>query len=524
MSSGRRLRRVDEPGWARRRHLAERLAAQGLPSEVGGRRSVSTAPGELGRRLTAALDSAGPIPEAFGAYLGCRPDLIAGLDCAELAALPEHASCAPPEQVVALVEHELAAPITERFALFEAEPFDSRRFAQIHGARRIDGATVWVKVVRPDAVAGLEDELGALDALEPTLAAGGVPFPEAREGFERALLRQLDLAGEGRQLTALAAGPAEGVAVAVPLPDLSRGRVLGLCAVGGDEMAPVRAEPGVARRLWALWLRLLLDGPAAPMELAAPDLRQLRDGRLLVLSTGWLAAPEDLRHHLQAWLFAAARWDPDEVAARLVPELAVPPGSGAALLAARLRQATAFREGGWGEGGEALDEQVFLHLRVARNLGFAPSPRLADVVPGLVRVASLARRLDPAADGLRQAIEERELSQRAREMSDLLRWERLGANLESHAMLLAALPERMDQLLTRAAAERPAPAVPPLASVETAAAGGSTVAVAAMVGLGALVLLAERLTAAGLEWVEAPATLLAVALGAVVLRGLLGRR
>jgi hypothetical protein len=286
----------------------------------------------------------------------------------------------------------------------------------------------------------------------------------------------------------------------------------------------VRAEPGAARRLWTLWLALLLDGPAAPTGLAAADLRRLADGRLVLLAGGWTAAPEELGRNLLAWLLATLRGTPDEIAARLALELVPPPGGGVVALAARLRQAAALREGGWGEGGEALDEEVFLHLRVARNLGLAPSPRLADVVPGLVHVATLARRLDPAADGLRQAIEERDLSQRAREMVDLLRWDRLGPNLERHAMLLAALPERLDRLLTRAAAEPPAQSVRPVVVVEPPAASGGTIAVAAMIGLGALALLAERLSEAGLDWIDVPAGVLTLTLGAIVLRGILRRR
>lgn len=520
--NGRRLRPVDGPAWARRRQIAERLAVHGLPAEPGDGVAAPTAPGELGRRLTAVLAGLGPVPEAFGAYLGVRPDLVAGADCAELAALPERVPAAPAEAIGELVARELGAPLDRRFALFEAEPFDSGRFVQVHGARALDGAPLWVKVVRPDAVAGLGEELSALAALEPPLAAAGIDPAAARTGFERSLLAQIDLAAEARHLAACP--PQAGLAALQPVAALSAGRVLTLTAPGADLPPAVRAEPGAARRLWALWLTLLLDGPAAPTAIAAADLRRLDDGRLLLLAGGWVEAPEELRRNLLAWLLATLRGDPDEIAARLAPELVLPPGCGVAALAARLRQAAAFREGGWGEGGEALDEETFLHLRVARNLGLAASPRLADLVPGLVHVATLARRLDPGADGLRQALEERDLTRRAREMADLLRWDRLGGNLERHAMLLAALPERLDQLLTRAAAAPPAAGVRPAVVVERPPASGGTIAAAATIGLGAVALLAERLAAAGVEWIEVPAGVLTVALGAIVLRGILRRR
>lgn len=526
MTAGRRLRRVGGPAWARRRRIAERLEACGLPSEAGERPAAPAAPGELGRRLVAAVAGLGAVPEGFAAYLGVRPDLVAGPDCAELAALPERVPAAPEDVVGEGVARELGAPLGERFAVFEAEPFDSRRFVQLHFAQGLDGRPLCVKVVRPDATAGLEDELAALQALEPPLSAAGIDFAEARTGFERALLAQVDLAAEARRLAVLAAAPPAGIAAAAPVAELSTAAVLTLSAAGagGSAPTPLRAEPGAARHLWSRWLALLLDGPAAPTELSARDLVRLDDGRLLLLAGAWIEAPEDFRRNLAAWLLATAHGDPDQIAVRLAAELAAPAAAGAPALAARLRRATPFRDGGWGEGGDALDEELFLHLRVARDLGLAASPRLADLVPGLVHLATLARRLDPGADGLRQALEERELSQRAREMSDLLRWERLGGNLERHAMLLAALPERIDQLLTRAAAERPVQPVAPPVVVASSAPAASTIVVAGIVGLGALVLLAERLAAAGLEWIEVPAGVLTLTLGALVLRGILRRR
>jgi ubiquinone biosynthesis protein len=115
-----------------------------------------------GERLRRALERLGPIFVKFGQVMSTRRDLLP-LDVAnELALLQDRVPPFPGAQAVALVERAFGKPISEVFEHFEPVPVASASIAQVHFARLRGGREVAVKVLRPNMLSVIEDDLALL--------------------------------------------------------------------------------------------------------------------------------------------------------------------------------------------------------------------------------------------------------------------------------------------------------------------------------------------------------------------------
>jgi ubiquinone biosynthesis protein len=115
-----------------------------------------------GVRLRRALERLGPIFVKFGQVLSTRRDLLP-LDVAnELALLQDRVPPFPGEQAIAIVERAFGRRLHEVFEHFEPVPVASASIAQVHFARLIGGREVAVKVLRPNMLAVIEDDLALL--------------------------------------------------------------------------------------------------------------------------------------------------------------------------------------------------------------------------------------------------------------------------------------------------------------------------------------------------------------------------
>jgi ubiquinone biosynthesis protein len=523
------FRRADSPERrARQREVERVLALHGLlrgPREVAGG-SPPLAPGAAGfaARLREALGQLGPAFSVFGLDLASRVDLLPAEDCLELAATPdgpEAGSAAAP------AEPALGRPLGELFASVEAEPRAAWGFVQEHGARLADGRAVVLRVLRPGVEEALERDLPLLPLLGRAFAdsgRGGFPLDDAVAGFRESLTQALDLSFQAEGLAALAEeAEASGVIRAPSVVEgLAGTRAVVLEDLGGRPLLEAaaaetgRARDELARRLCLGWLRQALLGRAFPVAPRGMDLRWLADGRIAFTGGPFARPPGASQENLGRWLLAASAHDPDEACARLLRETIRegPPGS-EERLRLRLRQAVPFRDGGWSAAGQGLAEDLFLHARFARECGYRPRGHLLAFQRGLFWIASAARELAPERDAFAEALEDFRLLASLDRVGEAARFDALGPNLERYAALMADLPEKLDAVLSRAAAgglREPAPA-PGARSGE----GGFPASFAAvLLALGAVVLLARQLGGEG--WVEQAAPAVFFGLGVLLLR------
>jgi ubiquinone biosynthesis protein len=115
-----------------------------------------------GVRLRRALERLGPIFVKFGQVLSTRRDLLPRDVADELALLQDRVPPFSGEHAAALVEQAFGRPLSQVFAQFDPEPVASASIAQVHRARLLDGREVAVKVLRPNMLAVIEDDLTLL--------------------------------------------------------------------------------------------------------------------------------------------------------------------------------------------------------------------------------------------------------------------------------------------------------------------------------------------------------------------------
>ena len=159
-------------------------------------------------RLRLALESLGPIFVKLGQVLSTRPDLLPPDYAAELARLqdkvPPFAAALSRQQI----EASLGRRIDELYAEFGDEPVASASIAQVHRARLFSGEAVAVKVLRPNLLGVIEQDLAlmrfAAGCIERLFADGKRLKPrEVVAEFDKYLHDELDLMREAANASQL---------------------------------------------------------------------------------------------------------------------------------------------------------------------------------------------------------------------------------------------------------------------------------------------------------------------------------
>ena len=154
-----------------------------------------------GVRLRMALEKLGPIFVKFGQVLSTRRDLIPPDLADELAQLQDNVPPFPPALARQLIEKAFGRRIEEVFASFESEPVASASIAQVHFATLKDGREVAVKVLRPNMLSVIDDDLALMRTIAvwvERLSADGKRLKprEVVAEFDNHLHDELDLIRE----------------------------------------------------------------------------------------------------------------------------------------------------------------------------------------------------------------------------------------------------------------------------------------------------------------------------------------
>ncbi|MBY0469345.1 MAG: ubiquinone biosynthesis regulatory protein kinase UbiB [Burkholderiaceae bacterium] len=154
-----------------------------------------------GVRLRMALEKLGPIFVKFGQVLSTRRDLIPPDLADELAQLQDNVPPFPPALARQLIEKAYGRRIEDVFASFESEPVASASIAQVHFATLKDGREVAVKVLRPNMLSVIDDDLALMRTIAvwvERLSADGKRLKprEVVAEFDNHLHDELDLVRE----------------------------------------------------------------------------------------------------------------------------------------------------------------------------------------------------------------------------------------------------------------------------------------------------------------------------------------
>ena len=159
-------------------------------------------------RLRLALESLGPIFIKFGQVLSTRPDLIPYEYAIELAKLQDRVPPFDAQLSRRQIEKALGQSIETLYAEFETEPVASASIAQVHKARLDSGEEVAVKVLRPNILPVIEQDLALMRLgagwLERLFVDGKRLKPrEVVAEFDKYLHDELDLMREAANASQL---------------------------------------------------------------------------------------------------------------------------------------------------------------------------------------------------------------------------------------------------------------------------------------------------------------------------------
>lgn len=512
------------PGWPRRSD-AERprqsrveacLARWELlrrPRRLEEVQEVGPSSAALGRRLRGAFAELGPVFSAFGLYLASRIDLVTASDALELADLSERVHPLPVGELRERIAAELGRPAGDAYAALETEPIESRLLLQAHRGRLATGEPVIVRLVRTDAEEAVAADLELLPLVGEALVAQGWTETAAREaiaGFQQSLRERTDLRPAVQDLDLLSTDAAVFGRLVAPavFRDLTTARLLTTMDLGGvflGDAAPSSRQswgpPGdlreLARSLCTVWLHQALAGRVFPIELGDEDVCVLRDGRFGFQGVAFARPPAAVQADFREALLAVALRDPDAACTALLRGMArEASATSIEQLRMHLRQIVPFRDGSWSPGGESLAEHTFLYARTARACGYRLRRPLLELLRGFFAMSLIGRRLAPEHDPLFEGLQDVRVLTGVSQVREAISFESWGGQLDRYALLMAALPQRLDEMLTLAAEGGARPA--PEATRRPRRAEGSHLALAAsLMVLAALALLLHHFVQAG---------------------------
>lgn len=161
-----------------------------------------------GERLHQALESLGPIFIKFGQILSTRRDILPDDIADELQKLQDKVPPFEGAKAEAIITKALGAKPQELFAHYNTTPLASASIAQVHEATLRNGQEVVVKVIRPNILGTIKQDIALLKLMASLLETfwddGKRLHPlEVVEDYERTIHDELDLQREAANASQL---------------------------------------------------------------------------------------------------------------------------------------------------------------------------------------------------------------------------------------------------------------------------------------------------------------------------------
>jgi len=115
-----------------------------------------------GERIRLVLEELGPIFVKFGQILSTRRDLLSDDIAIELRSLQDNVAAFSGDEAVRIVEKAHGKKLDTLFLHFDREPLASASIAQVHPARLLDGTEVIVKIVRPNLLKAIQQDISLM--------------------------------------------------------------------------------------------------------------------------------------------------------------------------------------------------------------------------------------------------------------------------------------------------------------------------------------------------------------------------
>lgn len=368
-------------------------------------------------RLRRLLEELGPTFVKLGQVLATRVDLFEPEWIEELSRLQNHAPAVAWAEIENQLGEDLGAPPDQVFACIDHAPLAAASIAQVHRATLADGRQVVVKVRRPGIRPVVEADLRLMARLATAIEQH---VPELRQfrpeavvrQFRRSLLRELDLALEGRHAERIAANLADERAFVVPRIhwDYTRERVNVQDLVQGVPITDPHAlqaagiDPVLLARQGAqAVLRMMLHDGFFHADPHPGNVFALAGNRIALIDYGMVGyLSRERRREVVDLLQGLVTHDADAVADVLGGWADAQSDADVDLLGQDI-QAFVDRYHGVALGELNLAAMLLEVTRLLRTHAIALPPELALVIKVCVTLEGLGRQLDPSFDMAREA-------------------------------------------------------------------------------------------------------------------------
>ena len=250
----------------------------------------------------------------------------------------------------------------------------------------------------------------------------------------------------------------ESALIPVPRPELCTARIFvseveldeGEEGVGWEAQNSGEAE-ATASLITRGWLRQALFGSVVPL-LDSDETVEVAGGR--IIAYGSVAVlPKLTQAHLLAYLMAVAGDSPERAWESLRPELvSLPHAAPAEEVLRAFRCLVPFRDDHFEDSRSAIADHVFLQWRCASEHGWVAPQHVTPFYEGLHALVLAVGREAGGRDFLAEGLRELRLTAHLRQFEDWTRGADFGAEVEQQVAMLMELPQRIDRLLTVAAA------------------------------------------------------------------------
>ena len=413
-----------------------------------------------GRALRLFLEDLGKPGSCFARYLSSRIDLLPAEYCREFESTADQAAPMSHSEVSEALTEQFGNSFSRIFPLFNFTPIRSSLIAECHEAETADGISVLVAIVRPEFHTFKDDATPAdlfnmrlLHQYCAELAAGN-----AVEDFLLSLRRKVDFAGQAEKLEAMSLGNTADNTTEISRVHrrLSTSRILTVTRQqqsGLDEV--LQSRPFYAERLASLvcqaWFQQALFGPCFPVDPAYHNINVSEGGRIAFVGCDLEGLPKHARENLWRYLLAAATDEPDRAAGFLLREMSctVPGKIDFESFRGSFRQSASFGvlEPLLGTDTNALAQLIFQHWQTTTKHGYTAGPALLAFYRGLFLIARVARKLWPAGDPLRYALEEMRISNVVKQAQNFSDARFVGLNIDKFAVSAAYFPRMLDAAL-----------------------------------------------------------------------------
>ncbi len=290
-------------------------------------------------------------------------------------------------------------------------------------------------------------------------------------------------------------------------------------AASADVVSPTK----LARQVCMVWLRQALLGSIFPVELRPQDIVLLPTQQIALIGGVFSSLSAASKKNLWHYLIATSTDDPDQACTYMLHEIN---REGQSIdeteLRYRFREVIPFRSGAWSRDqmSDDLVERLLAHWQLLGERRLQLPRPILHFYRGMAQTTAALRALSPPYDPLREGLQDVRTIAMISHFQEVSEFHALSENLGQYAVMLMALPQKLNDVLTCMAEASPQSILRKASAPQRHAERHlSSTTLALLLMLGSVVLLAHHFVVSGPAslWVDLISAIVFIILGGLFL-------